>query len=185
MAGIWRGLGESNTYLFVGSQARTPVRQTRVIDGGWCRTRTCATLRSRRRSNALPFLSANHPKLGIVVCVAPTKPGALGRTRTRIGRSRNPLTIQLVHERATASTTSFNIQQMDSRTGASPAHGRFADGRVHVSPPGNLAASRGLEPRTTRFRVERSELRGINGQRGWIRTTDPLLPRQVGTARLP
>ena len=25
--------------------------------------------------------------------------GALGRTRTRIGRSRNPLTIQLVHER--------------------------------------------------------------------------------------
>ena len=24
-----------------------------------------------------------------------------------------------------------------------------------------------------------------DGQRGWIRTTDPLLPRQVGTARLP
>ena len=31
--------------------------------GGWCRDRTCATLRSRRASNALPYRSANHPEL--------------------------------------------------------------------------------------------------------------------------
>ena len=37
------------------------------------------------------------------------------------------------------------------------------------------------------FRIRRLTDRPArdNGQRGWIRTTDPLLPRQVGTARLP
>jgi hypothetical protein len=31
--------------------------------GGWCRDRTCATLRTRRISIALPYRSANHPRL--------------------------------------------------------------------------------------------------------------------------
>ena len=30
----WRGLGGSNTYLLGGNQARTPVRQARIVDGG-------------------------------------------------------------------------------------------------------------------------------------------------------
>jgi hypothetical protein len=36
----WRGLGGSNTYLLDGSQARTPVRQARIDDGGelWSRS---------------------------------------------------------------------------------------------------------------------------------------------------
>ncbi len=36
----WRGLGGSNTYLLGGNQARTPVRQARIDDGGefWSRS---------------------------------------------------------------------------------------------------------------------------------------------------
>lgn len=49
-----------------------------------------------------------------------------------------------------------------------------------------LAPVDGIEPPLPRS--ERSVLplneTGI-GQSGWIRTTDPLLPRQVGTTRLP
>ena len=67
--------------------------------GGWCRSRTCQTRRSRRVSTALPYRSANHP----------------------------------------------------------------------LSQPSHVGS-------LLRYKV---------GQRGWIRTTDLLRPRQAGTAKLP
>ena len=51
--------GENRTRVFCleGSGSAVELRPR----GGWCRDRTCATLRSRRVSTALPCRSANHP----------------------------------------------------------------------------------------------------------------------------
>jgi hypothetical protein len=57
------------------------------MDGGWCRTRTCATSRSRRLSTALPFLSANHPNLERATGLEPAW-GGLEDRRPSIGRER-------------------------------------------------------------------------------------------------
>jgi hypothetical protein len=135
-------------------------------DGGEYRNRTCASRRTRRVSTALPYRSANSPNSN----------GALDWTRTSIGPFRRRLTVQLVHER-----------MLEAPAGAAPALGGFADRRVPVSPRGRIGCAHRNRTCLNGFRVRRLTARPArdDGQREWIRTTDPLLPRQVGTTRLP
>ena len=70
--------------------------------------------------------------------------GALDWTRTSIGRSRNPLTIQLVHEHVKQLCNFFlqsgDLYILDDPAGAAPAHDGFADRRVPVSPRVNIGS---------------------------------------------
>lgn len=70
--------------------------------------------------------------------------GALGWTRTSIGRSRNPLTVQLVHERVKQLCNflpqSGDLFILDDPACAAPAHDGFADRRVPVSPRVNIGS---------------------------------------------
>ena len=66
-------LAARRTLLIVGAGSRNRTRivclegSSSAIEhacaGGWCRSRTCPTRRSRRVSTALPCRSANHPQL--------------------------------------------------------------------------------------------------------------------------
>lgn len=136
-------------------------------DGGEYRDRTCASVRTRRVSTALPYRSANSPNSG--------GDGALGGTRTSMGLFRTRLTVQLVHERMVWRPRPVLPRLMAVLQTAAFLFRHRA----------KLAARTGAEPVWTRVRRLAGRPARDNGQRGWIRTTDPLLPRQVGTARLP
>jgi hypothetical protein len=118
------------------------------ILGGWCRSRTCSTFRSRRVSTAMPCRSANHPQIRLWRSREGSNPDC---------RFRRPEPVPL------ADAT------MEVQAGVEPARADFADQCVPVSPlhrmggrmgsilPGaSLAGEDGFEPPTVRFRVCRA-----------------------------
>ena len=77
--------------------------------------------------------------------------------------------------------SSFELQRLGCRRGNRTRFDAALQAAARPTSPPALVAPRGIEPRTFRFRAGRStaELRGRNGQRGWIRTSGLLLPREA------